>query len=138
MPRVSDVFPAQFIRGADLAAPRDITIAGWRTEYQYGKEEYVLDLVGESSALRCGPTLGREIAAALGEDEMDRWPGRSVRIYGAGMKIKDKVTGEEKDVIAIHAMASERDKAAKEDAKPSNGKAPALSHSSDMNDDIPF
>jgi hypothetical protein len=121
MPRVSDVFPAQFIRGADLAAPRDITLGAWRTEYLFGKEEYVLDLVGESSALRCGTTLAYEIAAAL----------------GAGMKIKDKTTGEERDVIAIHAMASERDKAAKQDAKPGNGQI-ALSRSSDMNDDIPF
>ena len=137
MPRVSDVFPAQFIRGADLAASRDITLGAWRTEYLFGKEEYVLDLVGESSALRCGITLAHEIAAALGEDEMDRWPGRVVRIYGAGMKIKDKSTGEERDVIAIHAMASERDKAAKQDAKPGNGQI-ALSRSSDMNDDIPF
>ena len=130
MPKVSDVFPAQFLRGADLTAPRDITIAGWRTEYLFGKEEYVLDLVGESSALRCGTTLGHEIARALNEDEMDLWPGRTVTVYGAGMKIKDKATGEEKDVIAIHAMKSKLDRPG------GNGKA--LSRSSDMDDDIPF
>jgi hypothetical protein len=130
MPKVSDIFPAQFLRGAELTAPRDITIAGWRTEYQYGKEEYILDLVGESSALRCGPTLAREIAATLGDDEMDHWPGRTIAVYGLGMKIKDRDTGTEKDVIAIHAMASKLDK------PPGNGKA--LSRPSDMDDDIPF
>lgn len=130
MPRVSDVFPSAYLRGSDLTGSRDITLGAWRIENQYGREEYIFDIVGEPAALRCGPQLANEIARSLNEDEMDRWPGRTVAVYGQGRKIKDRTTGEEKDVIVIHAMASKLDK------PPGNGKA--LGRSSDVDDDIPF
>ena len=142
MPKVSEVFPSTYLRGSDLTSPRDITLSGaWRTEYQYGREEYIFDIAGESVALRCGPQLMREISAALKEDDFDLWPDRTITVYGKEEKIKDRNTGEPKDVSVIHAMASKLDK------PPSNGngKAPALSHAvaasarnSDMDDDIPF
>jgi hypothetical protein len=128
MPKVSEVFPSTYLRGSDLTSPRDVTLGAWRTEYSFGKTDYVFDLAGESVALRCGPQLMREIAAALNEDDFDLWPGRTITVYGKGEAIKDRNTGEDKDVIVIHAMASKRDK------PPGNGKA----LSSDMDDDIPF
>jgi hypothetical protein len=135
MPKVSEVFPSTYLRGSDLTVPRDVTLVGaWRTEYSFGKTDYVFDLAGESVALRCGPQLMREIAAALNEDDFDLWDGRVVRVYGKGEKIKDRNTSEEKDVIVIHAMKSELDKAPTK--PPGNGKA--LGRSSDMDDDIPF
>jgi hypothetical protein len=131
MPKVSEVFPSAYLRGSDLnTGPRDITLGAWRTEYSFGKTDYVFDLTGESLALRCGPQLMREIAAALNEDDFDLWPGRTITVYGKGEKIKDRDTGEQRDVIVIHAMASKLDK------PPGNGKA--LSRPSDMDDDIPF
>ena len=131
MPKVSEVFPSTYLRGSDLTIPRDVTLVGpWRTEYSFGKTDYVFDLLNESAALRCGPQLMREIAAALGEDDFDLWPGRTITIYGKGEKIKDRNTGEDKDVTVIHAMASKLDK------PPGNGKA--LGRSSDVDDDIPF
>ena len=47
MPKVSSIFSSQFLRATDLDGPRDVTISGWREEYIYGKQEYVLELEGE-------------------------------------------------------------------------------------------
>ena len=118
MPKVSTAFASSFLRGSDLTDPRDILILGWRNEYSYGKEDYVLDVVldvnGEFAALRLTGTLARDIKAALGGvDEMDDWVHRIVTIYPAKQPIKDRTTGEEKIVDIIRAMAAEADKARK-------------------------
>ncbi len=39
-----------------------------------------------------------------------KWPGRTVTIYSAPLKIKDKDSGEEKHVDTIWAMKSDWDK----------------------------
>ena len=131
MPKVSELFPAQFLKGSDLAAPRDVTLGAWRTENKYGRDEHIFDLAGETLALRCGPQLMREIAAALNEDDFDRWLGRSITVYGKGQPIKDKDTGQQKDVVVTHAMASKLDR------PPGNGNALSI-RNSDMDDDIPY
>jgi hypothetical protein len=129
MPKVREIFPQKFLRGADLTGARDVTVAGWRTEYLYGKDEHVLDLA-DGSTLRCGTNLANQIAAALDEDDLDFWPGRTFQIYPFPMKIKDRA-GLEKDVVAIHAKASAKD------VKPGNGKALSI-RNSDIDDDIPY
>jgi hypothetical protein len=131
MPKVSSIFSSSFLRAPDLDGPRDITIAGWRTEYLFGKDDYVLELESEASGLRLTATLARDIKAALdGEDDIDAWIGRVVTIYPSQMKIRDKDTGTEKLVDIIRAMASERDKA------PDKPRAKALKKQ--LDDDIPF
>ena len=133
MPKVSDVFPVHSSAARISHGPRDITLGAWRTEYSFGKTDYVFDLVDKSVALRCGPQLMREIAAALNEDDFDLWPGRAVTVYGKGETITDKDTGERRDVIAIHAMASKLDK------PPAMARQrEAVGGASDMDDDIPF
>jgi hypothetical protein len=129
MPKVSNIFSSSFLRAADLDGPRDVTIAGWREEYLFGKNEYVLDLEGEDKFLRLNnPALARDIAAALGEENIDDWLGRVVTIYRTELKIRDKETGEEKLVNTIRAKKSDLD-------KPPPKKA--LKKPSD-DDDIPF
>ena len=110
MPKVSSIFSSSLFRAADLDGPRDITIGGWHTEFLYGKEEYVLDLVDETRSLRLTGTLARDIREALGEDDLDDWIARIVTIYSAPLKIKDKDSGEDKTVDTIRAMASKLDK----------------------------
>jgi hypothetical protein len=127
MPKLSNIFSSQLLRAADLAdGPRDVTISGWREEYLYGKNEYVLELYDETRGLRLTASLTRDIGAALDEDDLDALPGRAIRIYPDQMKIPDKETGEKKLVDHIRAMKSDRDRPP---PKPLN---------SPPDDDIPF
>jgi hypothetical protein len=128
MPKVSDIFTSSFLRAADLEGPRDVTIIGWREEYLFGKNEYVLELADEPCALRLTQTLGRNIKAALGEDDLDNWIDRVIKIYSAQIKIREN--GAEKLVDTIRAMASERDKPPTE--------PPASALKKPLDDDIPF
>ena len=63
---------------------------------------------------------------ALGEDEMENWPGRVVRIYPSEFKKKDKDTDEVKIWGTISAMKSELDK------------PPPKALNSPPDDDIPY
>jgi len=126
MPKVSSIFSSSFLRAADLDGPRDVKIIGWRTEYNFGKEDYVLDLEDEPLALRLSGTLGRDIRTALNEDDLDNWPGRVVTIYPSQMKIRENDV--EKLVDLIRAMASKLDKPIPKKAIPSGP----------PDDDIPF
>ena len=131
MPKVSTIFPASNLRAADLDGAQTAHIVGWREEYAYGASHYVLDLDlrGERSALRLGVTLARDIKTVLDEDDIDLWPGRAISIYPSQMKIKDKDTGEDKNVDVIRAAAAPEDVM--------SDKA-ALVNRQRMNDDIPF
>jgi hypothetical protein len=127
MPKVSSIFSSSLLRAKDMNGPRDVTVIGWREEYLYGKNEYVLELEGEQHGLKLTAALARDIAAVLGEDDLDDWIGRVVTIYSAPMKIKDKDSGEEKSVDTIRAMKSELDKP-----------PPKKALNSPPDDDIPF
>ena len=134
MPKVSDIFPSAFLRHNDLSGATDALILGWREEYAFGTSFYVLDLdlKGARCVLRLsGVTIGRDIEAALGEGELDKWPGRTVSLYPTTMKIRDKDGGEDKVIDLICAMASPAD------VKPPPGAAvPSIRR--DKSDDILF
>ena len=87
MPKLSNIFSSQLLRAADLAdGPRDVTISGWREEYLYGKNEYVLEIYDETRGLRLTASLTRDIRAALDKDDLDALPGRTIRIYADQMR----------------------------------------------------
>ena len=83
-------------------------ILGWRTAVVYGAEAYVLDveIAGALCTLKLSSTLSRDIAAVLGDDELDHWPGHAVKLYSFEQKIRDKDSGEDKLVDMIRAMAA--------------------------------
>jgi hypothetical protein len=125
MPRVSSIFSGgSHLRASDLSGPRDVRNVGWHEEYLYGKNEYVLELEGESRGLRLTATLARDIRAALDEDDTDDWIDRVITIYPAKMPIREN--GTEKIVDTIRAMKSELDK------------PPVKTIGSPPDDDIPY
>jgi hypothetical protein len=130
MPKASSLFPIQFLRATDdLDGERDVKITELGEEYLFGQTEYVLYLEGEDKFLRLNnPKLVKDIAAALGEDEMENWPGRFIKIYPSEFKKRDKDTGEEKIFNTIRAMKSDLDKPPPKE----------LGGKNDLDDDIPF
>ena len=136
MPKVSDVFKPAFLRAGELNGASALAYlnGGYREEIVYGNSAYVLDVevAGIQRALRFGTMLANDIAAALGDDEMNNWAGRAVTLYPFKQKIRDKDSGEDKIVDMIRAAAAP-------EGTPT--RTMALSPRSTLNDDpdsIPF
>jgi len=139
MPTVRDIFPVHFLRATSLIAPQDFRIEGWHEEFSFGKNGYVLDLEGGNKLRLSSETLANDIEAALSETDLDRWIGRTIKIYKVPKPIKDKDTGQDKIVDMFRAAASEQD------VKPGSAKGAAAlngvvasARNSDMDDDIPY
>jgi hypothetical protein len=131
MPKVSSVFKSAFLRAGDMDGASVAHIISWREEIVYGNSAYVLDVevAGARAVLRLGQMLAHDIAAALGEDDFDNWPGRAVSIYPSTLKIKDKDSGEDKIVDMIRAAAAP-------EGTPVKVAVPSTRQT--LNDDIPF
>jgi len=131
MPKVSSVFKSARLRATDLDSATVAHIIGWREETLYGTSDYVLDIevAGSPHVLRLGAMLARDIAAVLGDDEFNNWPGHAVSLYPFKQPIRDKDTGEEKLVDMIRA-------AAPPEGTPVKVARPSIRQS--LSDDIPF
>ena len=99
MPKVSDVFKSTVMRASGLNGSTPIAhILGWRIAVLYGNEAHVLDveIAGAPRTLKLTSMLSHDIAAVLGDDELDHWPGHAVKLYSFEQKIRDKDTDEDK------------------------------------------
>jgi hypothetical protein len=135
MPKVSDVFKSTVMRASGLNGSTPIAhILGWRSAVLYGNEAHVLDveIAGAPCTLKLTSMLSHDIAAVLGDDELDHWPGHAVKLYSFEQKIRDKDTDEDKLVDMIRAMAAPKDAPARTLAL----RAPSTTN--DDPDSVPF
>jgi hypothetical protein len=101
MPTVSEIYPSEWLKAADL--PRAVTVAiasveVRRFEGRSGKEEakLVVSFAGAQKRLVCNVTQARAIAAIANNDDTAGWPG--VRI-----QLRPDRTKQNQDTIAISA-----------------------------------
>ena len=134
MPRVSEIFSSRFLKLN--GKPRTITIDGYATEVAFGEEIYVLALREEDRAvLRLSPTCARDIAKAIGDDEMANWVGHQVELFPYEQEITDRDTQMKKMVTIIRARAVPGQPATTTTLavkpKPTAGR-------NDLNEEVPF
>jgi hypothetical protein len=140
MPLVSDVFGGGgLLKAADVKdAPFTVTIDGWSTETIYDAPSYVIYFKDDERRLKLSPTCARDIAKALGMDDMASWQGGRVELYFHNMQWKDSKTGLEKSVDMIRARAPSDGSATTNlvttPQPPRNGGGGG----GDVNDEIPF
>jgi hypothetical protein len=126
MPKVSAIFQSAYLQASKLAGQTKIVKLGhWREDTAYGEEFYVVELPDEDADLRLTGVLSHDIAKLLG-DEMDDWENGVVELYAEPITIRDKKTGEEKEVQRLRARAAPGHKALPKKPTPA------------MGDEIPF
>lgn len=121
--KVSDLFPSRFSSGQDLdGKPHVVSIQRVRGEDVYSPEErkemrvFVLEVKEFSRPFILRKTLAEQIAAALGEEEVERWAGKRVELYPVSVSVGGaRKTG-------VRARAAQQPQAAPADAP---SKAPA-------------
>jgi hypothetical protein len=106
MPKVSEVFGGAYLKAEQYlnGKPRVITIDGYNIETIFGKEEYVLYLVGEKKGMRLTMTCANDIAEILGDD-MEKWSGQSIELYPEQKTRIDKETQIETPYTMFRARA---------------------------------
>ena len=135
MPKVSDVYKPTILRAGDFTgATLAYILGGYREAIVYGNTVHVLDVEveGTQCVLKLGSMLANDIAAALGDDEINNWPGRAVTLYPCKQKIRES-SGEGDKIDKIVDMI--RAQAAPEGTPT---RKMALSISKTLDDDIPF
>jgi hypothetical protein len=86
MPKKADMYPPRFFSAATFGdKPRVFTIECVRRETfeNDGKksEKPAMYFKGERSGFVLGPTKWDQVAAALDEEDSDRWPDRQIELY---------------------------------------------------------
>jgi hypothetical protein len=129
MPRVSDIFGRQFLRGTDLPNPIVATIESWGTELIWGENIHFLTFHNQAAKLKLSPTNANDLALLFGED-LDGWVNRAVELFAVTIEITDRKTGEPKMVEMIRCRAPNG---------PAGGSVPPKSSGGgDLDDEIPF
>jgi hypothetical protein len=111
MPKVSNIFQSAYLQASKLNGGSKIAKLGpWREETAYGEDIYVVELLNDDADLRLTGALSHDIAKLLG-DEMDDWEGGVVELYAEPITIRDRKTGEEKEVQRLRAREAPGHKA---------------------------
>jgi hypothetical protein len=110
MPRVSQTFRSAFKRASDVTEPMIVKLGSWREESAYGEDFYVVELVDQDADLRLTSALSYDIAKILG-DEIADWEGGTVELYSEPIVIKDRKSGEDKEVQRLRARLAPGQKA---------------------------
>lgn len=87
---VYKAFPSKWLSGSELKGAVVVTIANVKEEKisRPGVGEvtdFVMYVEHGTKGVILGMTLARQIAAAIGEEEMDNWGGHQVILYGVPM-----------------------------------------------------
>jgi hypothetical protein len=141
MPRVSEVFGRQFLRGADLPTPIVAIIESWGSELAYGEETHFITLREQAVKVRLTPTNANDLALLFGED-FDGWVAREIELYSVQIEITDRKTGLPKmvDMIRVRAPSPKRPDAGNSANPPivAGPPGPKPSVADDLDDGIPF
>jgi hypothetical protein len=80
--KVGAAFPSKWLKADDLAG-RDITVTIEEVTFEkVGRDsQYIVYFEGKRKGLIMYEKQARQIANALGEDEMDSWKGREITLY---------------------------------------------------------
>jgi hypothetical protein len=135
MPKVSDVYKSTILRASDLNGETlAYALGGYREEVVYGNTANVIDVEVEGTrrVLKLGTMLANDIAAAVGDEEINNWLGRAMTLYPYKQKIREsngEGTKVEKFVDMIRAKAAP-------EGTPVRVAVPSIRQT--LNDDIPF
>lgn len=104
--KINQMFPSQYASAADLDGKHvTLEIGGIRTETVHrekGEEKvFVLYFKGATKGIILSRRLALEIAAAVGSDDTDHWPGKRLVIYPT----QTRAFGKTFDVFGAKAAA---------------------------------
>jgi len=135
MPRVSELFKAERLKGSDLTGPGTVIIKSALIEkpgYNGGVEQTIdVELNGTMRFVKVTPQLAADIVAILGDDESLNWINKAITIYPKEELIKS----ENKMVLVIRASAAKDVPAS---VVTGNGYKTPPKPRTDLNDDIPL
>lgn len=99
---VNQAFPSKYLKGADLHGAVTVTIERVVKESMYKPGEgrsdvWVMYCQKATRGVVLGRPLALAIAEAVGEPDMDKWPGHQVQLYPQPMTVAGR------DVVAIRA-----------------------------------
>lgn len=106
--RVGEMFPKRYAAGEDLQGRAlTLTIQTVRKERmrpgsgQPEIEKYVVYFVDARKGVVLSRTLAQQIAAAVGSDDTDDWPGKKITIFPEPMSVAGR------NVVAIRARPAD-------------------------------
>jgi hypothetical protein len=130
MPRRNDIFPARFIKAADLGDTEPVvTVSKVEIEDVGDDRKAVCYFVGKKKGLVLNATNFDRIALVAGTDEIDEWLGVKVQLY------TEPVTFNGKTAPAIRVKAVKKQPVLQaQDPRP----APPDTDPPPVDDEIPF
>ena len=109
--KVSDVYET-YLRAADLQKPVQVQISEVAiktfNDQKTGEEQrkIVLHFAGAKKTMVLNKTQARAVAAAVGSDDLDGWPGRAV-VLSAGTALNGQSTVMVSPVVAAPAAGGD-------------------------------
>jgi len=104
--KLDQMYPRKYATGADLKAPVTVTIKIVQSEQMRPnpkapeETKYVLYTHESPRGVILSRTLAEQIAAAIGSDDTDQWPGKQIVLFPVPMQVAGR------SVVAIRARKS--------------------------------